>query len=377
MATQKNIIFIKNIIKKYGLHPATKRALSLFTISCVAVAYHKLLRINFGISYRAIGAIGTARGGKDVFSTLFNEKYIAEETGKIIKRIKTQKNYYRQKIFLPANKIFKEIKKDLEIIEKNVNNKPEYCLKIITEICPKNYLMLGIYNCFWRYFMENSEKELPVGMFKKIAKDRDKISHIYPKLEEAINLVTRTIGEKVGLDSDLLRCLTLKEMQNFLLKRQLPKNKIKELKKRKSGYLYFFIEKGNKELIYTDRNIIRFVQNIFNAKHKEIKNIKGHTAYGGTVRGKVYVHDFHKHKKIKGSFILVAVMTRPDEIDLIKRSSAIITDEGSILSHAAIIARELKKPCVIGTRIATQVLKDGDLVEVDANKGIVKILNLK
>ncbi|MEK7072580.1 MAG: PEP-utilizing enzyme [Patescibacteria group bacterium] len=42
--------------------------------------------------------------------------------------------------------------------------------------------------------------------------------------------------------------------------------------------------------------------------------------------------------------------------------------------HAAIVARELKKPCIIGTKIATQVLKDGDLVEVDAEKGIVIIL---
>ena len=51
---------------------------------------------------------------------------------------------------------------------------------------------------------------------------------------------------------------------------------------------------------------------------------------------------------------------------------AIITDAGGITSHAAIVSRELKTPCIIGTKIATKVLKDGDLVEVDANKGIVK-----
>lgn len=67
-------------------------------------------------------------------------------------------------------------------------------------------------------------------------------------------------------------------------------------------------------------------------------------------------------------------MTTPDYIQLIKKSSAIITDEGGLLCHAAIVAREFKKPCVIGTKIATKILKDGDLVEVDANKGIVKIL---
>ncbi|MFA6466538.1 MAG: PEP-utilizing enzyme, partial [Patescibacteria group bacterium] len=54
---------------------------------------------------------------------------------------------------------------------------------------------------------------------------------------------------------------------------------------------------------------------------------------------------------------------------------AFVTEQGGITSHAAIVAREMKKPCIIGTRIATKVLKDGDLVEVDANQGLVRILN--
>ncbi len=45
---------------------------------------------------------------------------------------------------------------------------------------------------------------------------------------------------------------------------------------------------------------------------------------------------------------------------------------GGITSHAAIVARELKKPCVVGTKIATQILRDGDLVEVDADEGVVR-----
>ena len=55
-----------------------------------------------------------------------------------------------------------------------------------------------------------------------------------------------------------------------------------------------------------------------------------------------------------------------------KKASAIITDEGGLSCHAAIVARELGIPCIIGTKIATKVLKDGDRVEVDADKGIVK-----
>ncbi len=67
-------------------------------------------------------------------------------------------------------------------------------------------------------------------------------------------------------------------------------------------------------------------------------------------------------------------MTSPEYIFLIKLSKAIVTDAGGLTSHAAIVSRELGIPCIAETKIATKVLKDGDLVEVDANKGIVKII---
>ena len=76
--------------------------------------------------------------------------------------------------------------------------------------------------------------------------------------------------------------------------------------------------------------------------------------------------------KIKVGEILVANFTTPEYVPAMKKAAAIVTDDGGITSHAAIVARELKKPCVIGTKISTKVLRDGDLVEVDANKGIVK-----
>jgi pyruvate,water dikinase len=57
-----------------------------------------------------------------------------------------------------------------------------------------------------------------------------------------------------------------------------------------------------------------------------------------------------------------------------KKAKGIITDEGGMLSHAAIVSRELGLPCVVGTVKGTRVLKDGDLVEVDADKGIIKVL---
>lgn len=70
--------------------------------------------------------------------------------------------------------------------------------------------------------------------------------------------------------------------------------------------------------------------------------------------------------------VLVTSMTRPEFLPLMKQAAAVVTDEGGITCHAAIVSRELKIPCVIGTKVATQVLKDGDRVEVDADRGVVR-----
>ncbi len=67
-------------------------------------------------------------------------------------------------------------------------------------------------------------------------------------------------------------------------------------------------------------------------------------------------------------------MTRPDYLPAMKKASAFVTDEGGITCHAAIVAREMKKPCIVGTKIATKILKDGDEVEVDANAGMIRVL---
>ena len=104
--------------------------------------------------------------------------------------------------------------------------------------------------------------------------------------------------------------------------------------------------------------------------------LKGQTGASGKIRGvvKVIRNLFADQYKFNQGDILVTGMTRPEFVPLMKKASGIITDEGGITCHAVIIARELKKPCVVGTKIATQVLKDNDYVEVDADKGIVHVL---
>ena len=108
---------------------------------------------------------------------------------------------------------------------------------------------------------------------------------------------------------------------------------------------------------------------------EDVKEIKGNPAYNGVVQGTVKVV-FNKHQldKIKDGDILVAPMTSPWYLPIMKKAAAFVTDEGGITCHAAIVAREMEKPCIIGTKLATKIFKDGDMVEVNATNGIVKII---
>ena len=70
--------------------------------------------------------------------------------------------------------------------------------------------------------------------------------------------------------------------------------------------------------------------------------------------------------------VLVSSMTRPELVPAMKKALAVVTDEGGMTCHAAIVSRELGIPCVVGTKIATKAFKDGDFVEVNANHGVVR-----
>jgi|GEM_PF-4639991 len=108
-----------------------------------------------------------------------------------------------------------------------------------------------------------------------------------------------------------------------------------------------------------------------------VDRIIGYAAQLGKARGRVkIVNRVSDFQDFKAKDILVASMTRPEYVPVLNKCAAIVTDEGGLTCHAAIIAREMKKPCIIGTKIATKILKDGDIVEVDAEKGIVRVIKL-
>jgi phosphohistidine swiveling domain-containing protein len=103
--------------------------------------------------------------------------------------------------------------------------------------------------------------------------------------------------------------------------------------------------------------------------------IKGQIAFKGTARGPVALCLKEREiTKVKEGDIIVASMTAPSFLPAMKRAAAFVTDEGGITCHAAIVAREMQKPCIIGTKFATQIFKDGDVVEVDGETGVVQII---
>ncbi len=163
------------------------------------------------------------------------------------------------------------------------------------------------------------------------------------------------------------------------IKELLKGNKILPLQFKKQGEhsLIIFNENNNNPEILLGRDADIREQEILGAEKelKQILEIEGGCASTGRAQGKVRILLSPREVgKMQKGDILVTTMTSPEFLPAIKKASAIVTDEGGITCHAAIISRELGIPCVIGTKIATKVLKDGLIVEIRANHGLVKII---
>jgi len=160
------------------------------------------------------------------------------------------------------------------------------------------------------------------------------------------------------------------EMKEVLLNNKVDTNLLNE--RLKESVVVF---KGINYQVLSGEKAIKIIKEINDSLKVDsnIKELKGNTAFAGYAQGRVKrIDEALEMKKMNLGDILVSTSTNPQIVPAMQKAGAIITDSGGITCHAAIISRELKVPCVIGTKIATKVLKDGDLVEVDANKGVVK-----
>ncbi len=179
------------------------------------------------------------------------------------------------------------------------------------------------------------------------------------------------IASRIGVTLKELRFMKSSEIKNALFHNIVDQN---EIKKRVEYCLYYTTK--NEEEYFSGDEAKRIVEKyIYKKEELGVLELHGQCGCRGHAKGYVkIVNVISDMVKVNEGDILVSISTQPDLLPAMKKAAAFVTDQGGVTSHAAIVAREMRRPCVIATKIATQVLKDGDLVEVDADRGIVKIV---
>jgi phosphohistidine swiveling domain-containing protein len=201
---------------------------------------------------------------------------------------------------------------------------------------------------------------------------RNRMKELCQQLWFYFDPVAKYLANELSLSREEFLFLTPEEVSDSIINKKCKLSK-SQIKDRQDGFVCGFI--NNKRILLTGDDV-KELSNYFTPDvQKNVEEFKGSIACKGKVKGKIkIIKTKDKFNQFNEGEILVTSMTTPDFVLIMKKSLAIITDEGGLSCHAAIMSRELNIPCIIGTKIATKVLKDGDLVGVDAEKGIVKIL---
>ena len=179
---------------------------------------------------------------------------------------------------------------------------------------------------------------------------------------------------RLYLSSKQLRGLTEKELVDALRGKQF----IENIQAKKGKYGGWGYDLGMKKRL--NLNPIE-AENLFKHIESYVKPIqggdesKGTCASPGKVRGKIRIVAFSgQNDKVRNGDVMVTYATCVDHLRAMKRAAAIVTEVGGLTCHAAVVSREFGIPCVVALKNAMTNFKDGELVEVDANKGIVRKL---
>jgi len=277
--------------------------------------------------------------------------------------------------------------------------------RLTDKVLVKKYGWLNVYNPFEKsynkkYFLnlrKKLNKKKILDQYKNFAKSKKDFSNFIKtvkdkKLKKKIEIVHEFawlktdrvdvwkqaqffaqpfyeyLGKQLGISLRVATNMTIEEGLNYLNSDTKPD--LKELTQRNKGLFAYYYKKDNIYFISTVKNN-RWLKKI--SSHDKNTIVKGSVACQGKVRGIVKIVTTEKDlKKITSKDIFVAKFTYPVFTPYMLKAKAVVTDDGGLTSHAAIIAREYKKPCIVGTQFATKIFKDGDLIEVDADKGIIK-----
>ncbi|HLC20056.1 MAG TPA: PEP-utilizing enzyme [Candidatus Nanoarchaeia archaeon] len=286
--------------------------------------------------------------------------------------------YYRpeqqlKELNLSAFKILCDVKKAPPLLEKGVelNKKAE---ELLSGKCTLSTLKEAV-----DFFIELSlhatvlpnrvaYKNIPADVMRLVEKLRA-VSYYPLILQKIVVPLANQELNKVNADFSMLEVMTYAELckSDFASCEE-------RLNKKKVGYSFVYaVLDGDEHVLQVDdaEKVVCLLE-----PDLQTGEVIGQPAFHGIARGVVrIVNDISLfNTQFNEGDILVSVSTSPVYLPLMKKAGAIVTDEGGITSHGAILSRELRKPCVIGTKIATRALKNGDYVEVDAEKGIVKKL---
>ena len=205
----------------------------------------------------------------------------------------------------------------------------------------------------------------------------DHKKELFTKSHYLIIPLLEAIAFRCNTNSILLRFMNHKEIEDALLNNNIIQED--ELKQRFKLSVCIWDKDGNTS--YLDHKKVRqFIKEKIddNPEEEPGTKIHGTCASVGKCKGRVKVVMSPMHiTKIEEGDILIAPMTSPDYVIGMKKAGAIVTDEGGITCHAAIVSRELRIPCVVGTQKATKTFQDGDLVEVNANHASIRLVERK
>lgn len=265
-----------------------------------------------------------------------------------------------------------DIKADLRLIGKKDKNK---LVKEWDKVSDNRKEILRTRNSLQKKY--NLQPDKWSGWFFLL--DNFNIFHDYRKeiqmrTNQIIYPILRLISKKTGVAYDDLMWYVDYEIEGLLGEKKRLSESI--LLKRRSGWLWF-VQSGKIKNFFGNAAQVQLEKLVLSKLEvKNVKSFSGLPASRGNFVGRVFVvkSAAEANKRIKKGEILVTSMTTVDFLPAMQRAGAIITDDGGVTCHAAIVSRELGIPCVVGTKVATHALKNGDKVEVDANHGIIRIV---
>lgn len=315
----------------------------------------------------------------------FTDKKICvfEEEKEILKTaIKyTEGNFEQNELDDSIEALWKKYKLNTLGFFKEEPRSRDYYRETIKLLAPKAKELLSKLQ---KNFENNKNKRAELIKKLSLSESESKVIHVageIPYLKDVFKEVINSIlyygrplfdefMNRTKLSEDIAKNLTPDEINDSLDGKNINRQKIQD---RIKHHVILGIE--DKFGFYEGDKARSFEKRFLNIVETSDRELKGRTACRGNKKGLARVvlgsDDFHK---VKNGDILVVGNTTPDYVVILGKVSAIVAEEGGITAHVSVISREMNIPAVVGIPNATIKIKDCDEVEVDADKGIVRIL---